>query len=291
MKRLLFGLLALAAGFSFLSLVGDSLHRAAAERSLAAALHGATDDAVAQAATTPVLSGALISGPANVSTGTCTAFKVVATDQNGAPMQVTQSVPVFLKLFSAASVTFSSSPSCGNPKRSFTISAGANSQVFYATDSKAESFLVRPILNPSVKPIYGTAFTLSFAGATPTPPPPTPTPSATSTPSSLKLTYWNGCWYHTGGNAYQALDFQLASPATLILQGELYNGAGCVAANWSDQFNDSNTAISFGGFGYIYWFTHRANVTGVSVLWTFSDTSNNLLWSSGCVDYSTAPAC
>jgi hypothetical protein len=291
MKRVLFGLLALAAGFFSLSLVGDALHRARSGRSLAAALQAATSNAVAQAATTPVLSGALISGPASISTGACTAFTIVATDQNGRPIPVTQNVPVFLKLFSAASVTFSSTSSCSNSTRGFTIIAGASSKVFYAKDSKTESFLVQPILNPRTKPIYGTSFAFNFVGATPTPPRRTPTPTATSTPSGLKLNYWDGCWYNNRGSEYQALSFQLASPATLILQGELYNGAGCVAANWSDQFNDYNTAISFGGFGYIYWFTNRANLTDVSVIWTFSDTGNNLLWSSGCVDYSTAPAC
>jgi len=272
MKRALFGLLILAAGFFSPSLRGDDALDHAHRRWLGATLRGVTSDAVAQAATTSVLTRALIFGPASISPGTCTRFAIVAIDQNNLPMLVTQNVPVYLKLFSAASATFSSNRSCSNSQIGFSIAAGANFQTFYATDSKVESFQVRPILNPATKPIVGIPFTFNFA-------------------SGLNLTYWQGCWNQTGGSEYQALDFQLASPATLILQGELYNGKGCVATNWSDQLNDSNTPISFGGFGYIYWFTHRANITDVSVVWTFSDTSNTLLWSSGCVDYSTAPVC
>lgn len=293
MKRVVFSLLALAAGFFSLSLCGDALYRVVRGHSLVAAIHGASD-AAAQAATTPVLSGVVISGPASVTAGQCIAFRLVPIDQNGLPMAVPQNEPVGLKLFSAASVIFSGSSSCDTSAKGFIIAAGANSRTFYVKDSKAESFLVQPVLNPRATRISGTPFTFTFIGTPPPPTPtptPTPTPSGTPTPTGLKLSYWKGCWYQTGGSEYQALSFQLASPATLILQGELYTGAGCVAANWNDQFNDFNTAISFGTFGWIYWFTHRANQTDVSVVWTFSDTSNNLLWSSGCVDYSTAPVC
>jgi hypothetical protein len=121
--------------------------------------------------------------------------------------------------------------------------------------------------------------------------PPSPTPTATPTPpSKIQVTY-TGCWYRTGGNSYQALSFQLGSPATLILQGEMYTGTGCLLANFTDQLNDFNTANSFGTFGYIWWFNHRPNETNVSVVWSLSNTSNNLLWSSGCIDYNTAPPC
>lgn len=249
--------------------------------------------AVAEAAT-PVLSGAVISGPASASIARCTSFKVTAIGQYGYPFTVAQNEPVLLRLFSAASVWFSANSSCSSPQKQFTIKAGTSAHTFYALDSAAESFLVQPVINPSSsKPIYGTDFTMNFTGvqATPTPTPVrTPTPSPSPTPSGLKLTDI-GCWYTTSGNRYQALNFQLASPATLILQGELYTGSNCVPANFSDQLNDFGTPESFGTLGYIFWFINRANLTDVSVVWSFSDTSNNLLWSSSCVEYSTAPAC
>ena len=293
MKRMLFRLLILAAGFFSLSLGWNALHQAKAGTSIASRLRGASD-AVAEAATTPVLSGVVISGPASISTGQCTRFTLTAIDQNGSPFTVAQNEPVALKLFSAASVSFSGNSSCTNPQKGLMINAGmikagTTSKTFFAVDSTAESFLVQPVMKPGSTLIYGTRFTMNFVGVKSTPTPTPPMPTATPT-SGLSLTY-KGCWYTTGGSEYQALDFQLASPATLIIQGELYTGAGCLAANWNDQLNDSGTPESFGGFGYIFWFTHRANQTDVSVVWSFSDTSNTLLWSSGCIDYSTAPPC
>lgn len=240
----------------------------------------------AQAATNSTLSGAQISGPASIGTNQCTAFKLTAIDQNGQPYILSQSTGATLRLFSRPLAIFSASASCGSSTKNFTIQANSSSITFYAEDSRAESFLVQPALTSGGKTIYGTAATLDFLSNGPT-----PTPSATPTPAGLDLSYWKGCWRQSGGNKYQALDFQLANAATLILQGELYTGAGCNAADWNDQFNDFNTPLSFGGFGYIYWFTHRANISDVSVVWTFSDTNNNLLWSSGCVNYSNAPLC
>ncbi len=286
MKRVLFSLLALAGCFFSLSSWWNAPHRARAGASFTYVLNGASE-AVAEAAATPVLSGAVISGPASVPTNQCTRYTVTAINQNGSPFTLAQNELVVLHLSSAASVMFSTNSSCSNPQKGFTMRAGTNSKTFFASDSVVESFLVQPILNPRSQPIHGTAFAMSFLGVTQTP---TPSPTATSTPSGLNLTY-EGCWYETGGSEYQALDFQLASPATLILQGELYTGSGCLPANQNDQLNDSDTPESFGTFGYIFWFTHRANMTDVSVIWSFSDTNNNLLWSSACVDYSTAPNC
>jgi hypothetical protein len=269
-----------------MSLWWNALRLARAGVSITSSLKGA-NEAVAEAAATPVLSGAVISGPASVSTGQCTSYTVTAIDQNGLPFTLAQNEAVLLHLSSAASVTFSTNSACTSSQKGFTMRAGTSSKTFFASDSAVESFLVQPILNPGAQPIYGTAFAMNFVGVTKTP---TPSPTATSTPSGLNLTY-EGCWYETDGSKYQALDFQLASPATLILQGELYTGNGCLPANWNDQLNDSGTPESFGTFGYIFWFTHRANMTDVSVIWSFSDTNNNLLWSSACVDYSTAPNC
>jgi hypothetical protein len=287
MKRMLFGLLMVAACSFSLGLLWDVLHQAKAGALLGSKMEGASDR-VAEAATAPVLSGVVISGPSSAATGQCVRLIVVAIDQNRRPFTLTQNEPVFMRLFSAASVSFSANSACTNPQKGFMMVAGSPARNFYAVDSAAESFLVQPVLNPhSAQPVYGTDFTMNFTGTTATP---TPTPTATSTPSGLSLTY-EGCWYKTAGNRYQALDFQLASPATLILQGELYTGSGCLPANFSDQLNDFGTPESFGTFGYVFWFTNRANLTDVSVVWSFSDTSNNPLWSSGCLDYSTAPLC
>jgi hypothetical protein len=286
MKRMLFGLLMVAACTYSLGLLWDVLQQPSAGALLGSKMQSATDG-VAEAATAPVLSGVAISGPSKVATGQCVRFTVVAVDQNGRPFTLTQNSPVFMRLFSAASVSFSANSSCTNPQTGFMMLAGHPARNFYALDTAAESFLVQPVLNPhSAQPIYGTDFTMNFTGTTATP---TPTPTATSSPG-LNLTY-RACWNKNGSNQYQALNFQLASPATLILQGEMYTGSGCLPANFTDQLNDFGTPESFGTFGYIFWFTNRANLIDVSVVWSFSDTSNNLLWSSGCLDYSTAPLC
>jgi hypothetical protein len=317
MKRLLFSLLIMEACFFSIDLWWNALHQEKTGSSVTSRLKVASD-AVAEAATAPTLSTILISGPASVSTGICTPFRVTVLDQHGMPFKLAQTEPVGLLLFSAASASFSTSSSCSKARRTFIteIAGGTASQTFYAEDAVAESFLVQPVLI-TTPPIYGTEFTLNFVsvGDSPTTTPaatpsssstpiviPTPSsgpssisspsssPSPTPTPPALNLTY-KGCWYTTGGNHYQALDFQLASPATLIIQGELYTGSGCLPDNWNDQLNDFGISESFGTFGYIFWFTHRANMTDVSVLWSFSDKSNDLLWSSSCVDYATAPPC
>ena len=87
---------------------------------------------------------------------------------------------------------------------------------------------------------------------------------------------YDACWYDNGGSSYQAMDFQLTHAyGPLVLQGELYVGENCNPAAWDDQLNDAGTPYDFGTVGWIYWFTHRANVTDVSVIWSFSDTSGD----------------
>ena len=169
----------------------------------------------AQAATNPTLSGAQISGPAGIAVNRCTAFKLTAIDQSGHPYIVSQATAATLRLFSRPSAIFSASATCSSSTKSFTIPANSRSRTFYAEDSRIESFLAQPTLTSGGKTIYGTAAMMDFVSNGPT-----PTPSATPTPSGLDLTYWKGCWCQSGGNKYQALDFQLATPATLILQGE-----------------------------------------------------------------------
>lgn len=253
--------------------------------------------AVPIAAVQPALEGVVISGPQNIPSGECIAFKVTAVDQNGHPFKVFQKKRVVLELQQPASAVFSASSTCAIPQSEFFIKAGHASKTFYVFDRFVESVGVQPFLRRrSSIWIEGAPFAINFEADSPTPTPapkptasPTPTPAPSPTPS-LNVTY-DACWYENGGNQYQALEFQLANPATLILQGELYTGSGCVPANWDDQLNDSGEALSFGTAEYVFWFTHRPNLTDVSVIWSFSDTSGNPLWTSECIDYSDAPPC
>ena len=302
MRPFAFALLLLSLGLFASGLVGDVQLSHDGNRSQAGTRWRLFGDSAAEAATTAV-AGAEIIGPATIPTGVCTEFQIVAVGQDGSPIAVSSKTRVSLQLSSSPSAKLSAKSSCSKSRKSFSILKDDSSKTFYAIDSQSESFIVQPLVHSDAQVIYGTPFTFAFSDATaasPTPTPeeptatPTPTPqepTATPTPTgsdSLSFDYWEGCWY---SGKYQALSFQLAQAATLILQGEMYNGSTCNPTDFRDQFNDYDTAISFGGFGYIYYFLNDINVTGVSVVWTFSDTSDNLLWSSGCINYSSAPSC
>ena len=87
MKRMLFGLLMVAACTYSLGLLWDVLQQPSAGALLGSKMQSATDG-VAEAATAPVLSGVAISGPSKVATGQCVRFTVVAVDQNGRPFKI-----------------------------------------------------------------------------------------------------------------------------------------------------------------------------------------------------------
>lgn len=92
----------------------------------------------------------------------------------------------------------------------------------------------------------------------------------------------HGCWYHSGGNEYQAVKFSMNSAATVNFDAYLYFGATC--SQFADRFGFGQP-LSLGGFGYIFWFSDFKNQTGTSAIWTVGNQT------SQCVDYSTAPDC
>lgn len=91
-----------------------------------------------------------------------------------------------------------------------------------------------------------------------------------------------GCWYHSGGHKYQAVDFSMQTAGTINFDANLYFGATC--GDWADRFGFGQP-LTLGGFGYIFWFRDFKDQTGTSAIWTLgSETSQ-------CIDYSTAPDC
>ena len=116
------------------------------------------------------------------------------------------------------------------------------------------------------------------------------TPSSASVPvnatSSGSEMTWHACMYTYQGQRMQAMKFFPKATMTGVLQSQLFTNAGCNPTQWNDQLNDYGTPMTVSsGSGYIYFFIHRPNISGVSAVWTFGNQT------SGCVNYSTAPAC
>jgi len=96
---------------------------------------------------------------------------------------------------------------------------------------------------------------------------------------------WRACVLNNGGHKYQAMRFSVATPVHAVLQSELYYGGACDPSRWADQLNDSGQSLSFGGWGYEFWFIYRADQMNTSAVWTLGNHS------SGCVNYNVAPQC
>jgi len=97
---------------------------------------------------------------------------------------------------------------------------------------------------------------------------------------------WNACMYKSGGNEYQAMRISPQQTVTGVLQSQMFWNSNCDPTQWTDQMNDVGSTMTFGaGSAYIFYFIHRANIPGVSAVWTMGNQS------SGCVNYSTVPAC
>lgn len=116
------------------------------------------------------------------------------------------------------------------------------------------------------------------------------TPSTVKVPvnsaSSGVHVKWEACMRAQNGHRYQAMKIFPKATVTGVLQGQLFYGSGCKPSQWTDQLNDYGTTMSFGsGTGWTFWFVNRADQLGTSAVWTMGNQS------SGCVNYSTAPAC
>ena len=116
------------------------------------------------------------------------------------------------------------------------------------------------------------------------------TPSTVSVPvtasSSGSQITWHACIYTRNGQHYQAMKIYPHTTMTGVLQSQMFYSSGCHVTQWTDQLNDYGTSMTFGaGSGWIFYFINRPNIPGVSAVWTFGNQT------SGCVNYSTAPAC
>ena len=98
---------------------------------------------------------------------------------------------------------------------------------------------------------------------------------------------WHACMLTQNGQNYQAMEMSSSATVTGVIQSEMFNGPNCDPVQWTDQLNDYGTSLTLsgGGFGYTYWFIHRANQPNVSAVWTLGNQT------SGCVNYATVPAC
>jgi hypothetical protein len=95
---------------------------------------------------------------------------------------------------------------------------------------------------------------------------------------------FKGCWYNNGGHSYQGVDISVGNPGTYPFNALLYNGTTCDPNSIADQIGFGNL-VTFGGFGYTFWFTDFADQTDMSALWSVG--SDN----SQCVNYAIAPSC
>jgi hypothetical protein len=95
---------------------------------------------------------------------------------------------------------------------------------------------------------------------------------------------FKGCWYTKSGHSYQGVDISVGNPGTYPFNALLYNGTTCDPNSIADQIGFGNP-LTFGGFGYTFWFTDFADQTDMSALWTVGDDS------SQCVNYAVAPSC
>jgi hypothetical protein len=105
--------------------------------------------------------------------------------------------------------------------------------------------------------------------------------------SSGKVMTWTACMYTQQEQQYQAMEMTSTVPVTGVLQSEMFYGSNCNPVSWTDQLNDLGATVTIpgGGWGYTYFFIHRANMPYVSAVWTLGNQT------SGCVNYATVPAC
>jgi len=95
---------------------------------------------------------------------------------------------------------------------------------------------------------------------------------------------FRGCMLNQNGHRYQAVQFSVITAGTYPFNATLYYGATCNPNQWADQIGFGNP-ISFGGFGYTFWFIHFFDEPNTSAIWTVGNQS------SQCFDYSTVPDC
>lgn len=105
----------------------------------------------------------------------------------------------------------------------------------------------------------------------------------TSGSTNPKATF-KGCWYKKSGHRYQGVDVSAANAGTYPFNAVLYHGTTCNPNDFADQFGFGEL-ITFGGFGYTFWFTDFKDQPDMSALWYVGDEK------SQCVNYEVAPDC
>jgi hypothetical protein len=103
--------------------------------------------------------------------------------------------------------------------------------------------------------------------------------ASTSNPGAT----FKACWYKSGGHSYQGVAVGVTNPGTYPFNALLYSDTKCTV--YADQFGYGQE-LSFGTFGYIFWFDHYPDKENYSALWYVgSDTS-------ACLVYNTStPSC
>jgi hypothetical protein len=100
------------------------------------------------------------------------------------------------------------------------------------------------------------------------------------------VTWGGGCWVSDGngdGEYDQAMPFTLTTAQPIPLEATLFYDTDCNPNAGTDNLNDTGGTVGSGGA--LFWFIHHPDEKQTSAIWSFGDVT------SGCVDYSNAPAC
>jgi hypothetical protein len=103
-------------------------------------------------------------------------------------------------------------------------------------------------------------------------------------PPSGPVAFVRGCDYSQIGYTYEAVSFTVTEAITLPFDAKLYYGPGCVSTELADEFGFSQK-LSFDADSYIFWFGEFPDNPNTSAIWTIGSQS------SGCINYSSVPAC
>lgn len=93
---------------------------------------------------------------------------------------------------------------------------------------------------------------------------------------------FQGCWYNSGGHSYQGVKVSANNPGSYTFFGNLYYGSTC--SQWADYMG-TGQPISFGLYGYTFWFTGFPDQKDMSAIYKVGDQK------SKCISYATAPNC
>jgi hypothetical protein len=215
----------------------------------------------------------------------------------GANLSVLPAASSFTVTVSPATVTAQQGKS-GSSTVTTKASSGFNQSLQLSVSKEPNG--VTATLNPKTIPAPGSGtskLTLSVASSVHTGTYPltvTATSGKTSQSATLTLKVtsgssnpnatFKGCWYKQAGHRYQAVDVSVGNPGTYPFNAILYSGATCDPNSFADQFGFGQL-ITFGAFGYTFWFTDFKDQTGMSALWYVGNEN------SKCVNYVVAPDC